>query len=354
MKYSVLGFSQERVLSLQEEIIDPNNGKSKVIRIDANDLLILRDIADFMNRRNVIKYVIDEKTFFNVKYSTIIEDLPILNLKQQALSDRLNKLCHFGLLEKAVVKNQSGSYTAFRIGKKYEECVYDNSYGTSIQIHSHKYSNTSAKVAEYKCNNNIILNNSSTINSTTKEEDTNVSSKKNDYQAIVDCWNEYNGTKLGKVNKLTEKRKKTIKKQIDDNGITQEQLMLFFKTLPYADSWLYNPNKQHSTWQPDFDWWMANTNGWLTKGLEGKVHKENINIFERIMSGESSVSYNPQGHSIWFDENTQSYWSDDNFYYGVIFDGYTDDNRPDGATITLNNARGVITWNSLTKKWEKQ
>lgn len=67
-----------------------------------------------------------------------------------------------------------------------------------------------------------------------------------------------------------------------------------------------------------------------------------------------SSAYTPQGRSIWFDENTKSYWTDDSFYYGVVSDGYTDDNRPDGATLTMSNARGVIIWDSLTKKWEKQ
>jgi len=36
-----------------------------------------------------------------------------------------------------------------------------------------------------------------------------------------------------------------------------------------------------------------------------------------------------------------------------IADGYNDDNRPHGATITLNNGRGTITWNSETKTWDK-
>ena len=36
-----------------------------------------------------------------------------------------------------------------------------------------------------------------------------------------------------------------------------------------------------------------------------------------------------------------------------ISDGYNDDNRPHGATITLNNGRGTITWNSETKTWDK-
>jgi hypothetical protein len=44
----------------------------------------------------------------------------------------------------------------------------------------------------------------------------------------------------------------------------------------------------------------------------------------------------------------------DNFYYGVISDGYTDDNRPNGATITLNNGRGRIQWDAKSKEWIKQ
>ena len=42
------------------------------------------------------------------------------------------------------------------------------------------------------------------------------------------------------------------------------------------------------------------------------------------------------------------------YWDGVhIADGYTDDDRPNGAAITLNNGRGTITWNSETKKWNK-
>ena len=39
-------------------------------------------------------------------------------------------------------------------------------------------------------------------------------------------------------------------------------------------------------------------------------------------------------------------------FYEQIADGYTDDNRPNGATIMLNNGRGLIVWNKETKKWE--
>ena len=39
-------------------------------------------------------------------------------------------------------------------------------------------------------------------------------------------------------------------------------------------------------------------------------------------------------------------------FYEQIADGYTDDNRPNGATIMLNNGRGFLVWDKETKKWE--
>lgn len=36
-----------------------------------------------------------------------------------------------------------------------------------------------------------------------------------------------------------------------------------------------------------------------------------------------------------------------------IPDGYDDDTRPDGASVTLNNGRGTITWDAETKEWRE-
>lgn len=41
-------------------------------------------------------------------------------------------------------------------------------------------------------------------------------------------------------------------------------------------------------------------------------------------------------------------------WYGGIADGYTEENRPDGATVMLNNGRGKMVWNKDTKEWEKK
>ena len=353
MKYSILGFSQEQVCAIKKDV-QTDNGNIKRLCLDVVDLLILKDVSDFMNRSKIIKLTIDDKIYFSITHKCILEDLPILGIKKQALKDRIDKMVQLGILDKKVVRDNGGTWVGYRTTKVYEDLIYSNNNQEGV------YSTTrggcselhEGGVVDYNPNNTITINNN-TINN--KEEYTNVYSKKNDYQAIIDCWNQYNGKKLGNVTKLTDKRKKAIKKVLVDNDITQEQMMKLFKSLPYADKWLYNPNKQHATWKPDFDWWIANTNGWFTKALEGKVHKENPQAFNEIMRNNGDeVLYTPQGRSIWFNEETKSYWSMDNFYDEKIYDGYDDNNRPNGATITLNNGRGRIQWDAKSKEWRKQ
>lgn len=41
------------------------------------------------------------------------------------------------------------------------------------------------------------------------------------------------------------------------------------------------------------------------------------------------------------------------YFDGHIYDGYDDDERPDGAIVMLNNGRGDIRWSSERKAWEK-
>ena len=234
-----------------------------------------------------------------------------------------------------------------------KECGYEmQPFSTSLQndiIDSSKMNDGGSQNEQ-----SILINNTDKIKTNSnKEVDTIVSTKKNDYQAIVDCWNEYNGKKLGKVTKVTERRKKAIKKALDDNGITQEQLMQFFKTLPFADKWLYNPNKQHENWKPDFDWWLSNPNGWLTKGLEGKVHLENPQAYYSIMLGKDSPYMPATDGAIKWNETNKCYIYI-GMFFGYIPDGYTDDNRPNHARIMLNNGGGMLEWDSETKKWNKK
>ena len=81
------------------------------------------------------------------------------------------------------------------------------------------------------------------------------------------------------------------------------------------------------------------------------VFKNNSVIYDPQIYDNST--YTPNGRTIWYDENTKAYWTTDPFYDGFISDGYDDENRPDGAKLILNNARGSITWSREQRKWKR-
>ena len=76
----------------------------------------------------------------------------------------------------------------------------------------------------------------------------------------------------------------------------------------------------------------------------------------RLGKGESASNvYMPSGNfSLTWDDTIKAY-----LYIGYYMDGsgvpdgYTDDNRPDGATIVLNNGRGTIVWSSKERQWNR-
>jgi hypothetical protein len=163
LRFSILGYAQERVLEIRTE----KNGKE--LRLDITDLLLLNQIADFPNRSGVMKIIDDDKIFFWMAYSEILDELPILNLKKQALRDRFDKLVLLGLLEKRIGK--VGNMTFFRLTDIYEslrydmltyggdnECVftdrgvYSNTQGVCSQLHTiSEYNNNNiSKEKEYK------------------------------------------------------------------------------------------------------------------------------------------------------------------------------------------------------------
>ena len=302
-------------------------------KVDFIDLAIYDFITEFMLCDECRKLNIDNVQYFWIKSDLIIENLPLLGITTtRGISKRIDKLIDCGLLERCN-DNQNLHQSFFKVGKNYQAYKFFTWNENSKGAWNENSNNNNISNTKYSLDNNKL--------DYDKEEDIIISSKKNDYQSIIDCWNENNGKKLGKVTKITDKRKKAIKKALVDNGITQEQMMTFFKTLPYADKWLYNPNKQHANWKPDFDWWMANVNGWLTKALEGKVHLENPQAFSIIMLGKDAP-YTPEcgGALSWNDYyNTYIYVG---MFYGHVSDGYTDDNRPNGAKIMLGNGGGFI------------
>lgn len=140
MRYSILGFSQKMVCSLTKTI--KREGKVDfVLKLDMTDLLILKQLADFPNRKKTKKQIVDDKLFFWVDYKELLEELPILDIKKQALRDRLDKMVELKVLEKAVVNfDRLGSATCFRMGDNYETLLYSDDT---------KQSTTQGGVADY-------------------------------------------------------------------------------------------------------------------------------------------------------------------------------------------------------------
>lgn len=327
MKYSILGFNQQDVLGITKDVIvEQSNGdypKTKTLKLDCIDLLILQDVADFMNRRKIIKYTVDDKIYFSIQYSAIIEDLPILGIKKQALSDRLSKLVELEMLEKVVIKNQTGSFVAFRLGEKYESIKYNPSeskIGTSSTLHLQKYSDTFAEVADYAPKYSST-NNSST---NTKKEEREESLSKKD-ELFEECWKAYR-------RKGSKSKSKTYWNKLKDDEKN--------RVLDHIKAYV---SARDINYQQDFERYLRD------KTFDSLVIKGNDVLFDPTCA--TDTEYHPFGnYSILYDDNSKQYIYI-GYYDGRMSDGYTDDNRPDGATIILNSGRGTIVWSKAEQKW---
>lgn len=127
MKLFVNGFSQEAVLSMVDTVKD-SHGKDKTIRIDCTDLEILRWLVDFYPKMSKIKDGAHEYAFFT--YKKVLEDLPILNISKQALSDRFKKLEHFKLLRILCKRESSGTFMYVGFGDSYLNLISSQQSGT--------------------------------------------------------------------------------------------------------------------------------------------------------------------------------------------------------------------------------
>ncbi len=125
MKDSILGFNQQKVLSLVKEVKDEKTEKITTISIDVEDLLILSIIADLSNRKSIRKVILEDGQYSWISYNLILEDLPILRIDKKQLRRRLDKLVEFDLIDLKVERvNGSGTFVYIKIGQMYEELKY--------------------------------------------------------------------------------------------------------------------------------------------------------------------------------------------------------------------------------------
>ena len=149
MKYTISGFSQQKALQFKK-IVSDKSGKEKEIKVDCTDLLILRWFVDFYPK--MMKVEIDGSQYAWVEYQKILQDLPLLDIKKQALFDRFQKMCEFEILTHRTIK-AGGSFSYYGFGNMYSALIdtessqiskgnYSTNEGVSSQIHKVEYSTT--------------------------------------------------------------------------------------------------------------------------------------------------------------------------------------------------------------------
>lgn len=343
MRYSILGFSQKMVCSLTKTI--KREGKADlVLKLDMTDLLILQQLADFPNRKKTKKQIVDDKLFFWVDYKGLLEELPILDIKKQALRDRLDKMVELKVLEKAVVNfDRLGSATCFRMGDNYETLLYSD---------ENKQSTEHRCVVDYT-GDGIELHD---IN--INEENKGIKEKENliKESEIVDFWNE-NTEDYPKVKKVSDKVKKAIKARLNE-GYSVEEIkcaILLMNTL--GD---FYKGKGNSHWKADFLWLMQNTKGNFEKILAGGLHVTAVqkHQYEIVMASQGNVD-DDEYHPIYDDKSEIQFDKKANHYrligkdprFSRVYDGYNDDTRPDGAILLTQY--GKMKWSSESKEWDE-
>lgn len=206
------------------------------------------------------------------------------------------------------------------------------------------------------------IDNRQNTDSKHKEEiDTSISKKDTiNYAEILLQWKKINPN-LKQPRMIDEKRKKAIRTLLKNNNATIEDLYKAFKMISISSFCNANHEKNRK-WEATFDWVIKDTNGCFNRLLEGQFALTDTEktLAEKITNGEwdesfsskiTSSPYHPYGNtSIMYDEINHCYMYIA-YSYSMIADGYTDDERPDGAVLVLNSGRGTLTWSKADRRW---
>lgn len=125
MKYSILGFNQAKIIEYG---------------VDLTDLLLLNYIV-YAQANVKMKHILDNDSQPCVwlQHNHILNDLPILNITEGTLKNRLSKLKKFGLIDSVVVANEQtkGTRTYYKTTSLLNDLIYDS---TSLENDVNKLS----------------------------------------------------------------------------------------------------------------------------------------------------------------------------------------------------------------------
>lgn len=125
MKYTLEGFSQEAALNMRTTVTE--NGRTKTIKLDCTDLLILRWIVDFYP--SMKKTIIEGTEYAWLDYKSFVEDMPFLGLSKQSLYKRCMKMVALGVLTHKTIRS-GGTFSYYGFGPEYQRLVGRRSTAT--------------------------------------------------------------------------------------------------------------------------------------------------------------------------------------------------------------------------------
>ena len=139
MKYNIEGFDQQQLVNMG---------------LNANDAVILRWFVDFYSTNKMAQVTADGVTYKWVKYQAVIDDLPILGIKnKQVIARHFDKMVKAGIIEK-YIKKQDGIYTCFRLTEKYRVLI-EKLKGVDSKVETPIDSKVETKDSSIKLNSSI-------------------------------------------------------------------------------------------------------------------------------------------------------------------------------------------------------
>lgn len=177
MRYSILGFDQEKVLQVQKDKID-NKGKITTLKLDMTDLMLLDYIHYASGSPRMSKKLKNNLVYVWLYHKKILEDLPILDIKENMLKKRLSKLVYLEMVDTITVADEHtrGSRSYYAITDKCESLIYD---GETKCKKLHEENEPSVKnytqneqpsVKNYTSNNKQLNNIDKQLNKTNSKE----------------------------------------------------------------------------------------------------------------------------------------------------------------------------------------
>lgn len=165
MRYSILGFNQEKLIQYD---------------IDMSDVLLLDYIQKAVSQPSMIKTFEDEQPYVWLQHEKILNDLPILNIKESMLKKRLSKLVEIGLIKTVNYANRNGrgSRAYYTITESFEALQYNademskcNKLSVVERPSVKNYTPNNQLISDSKLSNNSITINSNRIEDFLKHDD---------------------------------------------------------------------------------------------------------------------------------------------------------------------------------------